>query len=71
MSNLVLLACPVGMGLIMWMMMRGDKKDETSDVPASAPASVELLREEHRRLGEQIESLETDSRAKTRVDADS
>lgn len=48
------LACPVGMGLMMWFMARGmkGKRDD------SAPASLETLREEHRRLGDEISRLE-------------
>jgi hypothetical protein len=49
------LACPVGMGLMMWFMGRGmkGKRDE------SAPASLQTLREEHRRLGDEISRAET------------
>lgn len=62
-TPLVLLACPVGMGLMMWMMARGSKKDKQSDRQALAesptePVSLELLREEHRRLSEQIDRLQ-------------
>jgi len=48
------LACPVGMGAMMWFMARGmkNKKEEPS------PASVDTLREEHRRLGTEIERME-------------
>jgi len=48
------LACPVGMGAMMWFMARGmkNKKEEPS------PASVDTLREEHRRLGIEIEPME-------------
>ena len=48
------LACPVAMGLMMWFMARG-MKDKTEQ---SAPASLETLREEHRRLGDEISRLE-------------
>ena len=58
-----MLACPVGMGAMMWLMMRGRKSDQRSS-PESAlldsaqPASLELLREEHNRLSDEIERLE-------------
>jgi len=58
---LPVLACPVGMGLMMWFMAKGmnrNKPDLSGSEPDPAPASVEVLREEHRRLGEQIEQLE-------------
>ena len=60
---LALLGCPIGMGAMMWMMMKGPRQGEReargrSDRPAG-PASVELLREEHRRLGEEIERLQS------------
>ncbi len=52
--SVAVLACPVGMGAMMWFMARGmkSKKEEPS------PASVETLREEHRRLGDEIERVE-------------
>ena len=49
------LACPVGMGLMMWFMARGMRSKEQA--PA-VPPSYEALREEHRRLGDEIERLQ-------------
>lgn len=54
---LALLACPVGMGVMMWRMNRAGKKQERQQNEAR-PASVEVLHEEQRRVFEQIDRLE-------------
>ncbi len=48
------LACPLGMGAMMWFMARGSR----SKAEPPAPATLDDLRHEHERLGTQIESLE-------------
>ncbi len=56
------LACPVGMGAMMWFMAKGVRRDEPDpEVPVAPP--LEQLREEHQRLGEQIERLQGDRTA--------
>ena len=57
------LACPIGMGLMMWFMAKGMRKDAAHDLtPAGTrpPVNprVEQLREEHQRLGAELERLE-------------
>src|SRR5260370_12764844 len=54
------LACPVGMGAMMWFMARGSRSRDAP--PVSPPTTLDDLRQEHERLGTQIESLE-DSQA--------
>ena len=65
--SLALLACPVGMGLMMWFMARGNRAAKAADAtqisqrPSDAeesPMSLEVLREEHRRLADEIDRLE-------------
>ena len=53
--SLALLACPVGMGLMMWFMAKGQRKQ---DPPPAHPRSVEQMREEQRRLDLEISRLE-------------
>ena len=54
---LAFLACPLGMGLMMWFMAKGMRKDSAPTAPQTA--SVEQLREEHRRLGDELERLDS------------
>lgn len=63
---LAFLACPLGMGLMMWFMAKGMRKEPAVTQPPTAggtgqprvAASVEQLREEHRRLGEELERID-------------
>jgi len=50
---LAVLACPVVMGLMMWFMARG-----VGGGRGRSEASLEDLRDEHERLGREIEGIE-------------
>jgi hypothetical protein len=56
--GLAALACPVGMGAMMWFMAKGTRKGERAD--GEAAGSLDELRDEHRRLGAEIDRLEED-----------
>jgi len=58
------LACPVGMGVMMWVMAKGMRRDDSGARAQSAP-TVDALREEHERLGEQIDRMESGERPLT------
>ncbi len=54
---LAVLACPVLMGGMMWFMAKGMRRDAPAEQPERA-VSVKQLREEHRRLGAEIERID-------------
>ncbi len=56
-SFLLYLACPIGMGLMMWMMMRGNQGHQAqSSHPSTPPADLASLRQ-------QLDSLEAQQQA--------
>jgi hypothetical protein len=57
--GLAVLACPVGMGVMMWFMAKGMRSGSKAD--AKRATSLEELQAEHRRLGAEIDRLERDS----------
>jgi hypothetical protein len=59
---LALLACPVGMGLMMWMMMRGGNKQPVAAETANKQAELT-------RLQAQIDQLQATQRDNQRSDA--
>jgi flagellar basal body-associated protein FliL len=58
---LALLACPVGMGAMMWFMskgMMGGNKDKEEEGPQAEATTVENLRDQQQRLAADIARLE-------------
>ena len=53
--SLALLACPVGMGLMMWFMAKGMRRPDSSQ---HSPRSLAELRAEQRRVDAEIERRE-------------
>lgn len=55
---LALLACPVGMGAMMFLMMRGGGNSRKPQQAPTDASSIAELKAEHARLAEQIDRLE-------------
>ncbi len=54
MQNLLFLACPVGMGVMMWFMMKGQKQAPTPPQEID-PRSLDALRAERRRIDAELQ----------------
>ena len=66
---LAVLACPVGMGAMMWFMSKG-MRSRPEQRPVRQPSSVTDLRTEQRRLEEEIDRLESTSNGHSRRHAE-
>jgi hypothetical protein len=51
----VVLACPVGMGLMMWLMAKGQRRERSG---GGEETTVDDLRAEHARLTREIDRLQ-------------
>lgn len=56
-ADLAFLACPVGMGAMMWFMMKGHKQPSTQD----SSVQVDLERQEIARLRAEVDRLKSDT----------
>ena len=54
---LAMLACPIGMGVMMWFMMR-HPGDQSKTNPGSGTERLAALQEQQRRLGQEIAVVE-------------
>lgn len=57
---LALLACPVGMGVMMWWMNRGMKKQPEQQQPAAHVDNADDMRAEQARLTAEIDQLHSE-----------
>ena len=62
-TSLALLACPVGMGAMMWFMMRGMKQQPAKG--PEHPGNLTELRAEHQRLEAEVNRLRAVDQAPT------
>lgn len=61
-TSIVFLACPVGMGLMMWFMVRGNRQQQPSKPETMSLAE---LRTEHERLGAEMDRAAVREEART------
>lgn len=57
--SLAILACPVGMGLMMWMMMRSGKKQPSQPQEGTGPSQTDV---ELTRLRAELDQLRSEAR---------